>query len=216
MRHRASPRTGIAQIDGGWHGPPTLQGCDSISAVAPRRPRRWLVTDRTVATPPPRQPPALREEGSSLAARARRTLEDMASYGLPARRRRSNVSRAAHGLHHHVHHHRSVTHRASTTVGYGGRPHHTVKRTVHASVAHHHGRKGHTTVHTVSHHHSVKHHAHPGSLPWGHSWGHGGDMGALGHSGGHRRAVGARRGSGSGFGRMPAMAMPAMPSGFGF
>jgi hypothetical protein len=110
------------------------------------------------------------------------------------------------GLHHTSHHH-SVTHRASTTVGHGGRPHHTVKHTAHASIAHHKGKKGHTTVHTVSHHRVHKTHAHPGSLPWG---GGGSDMGALGHSGGHRRrAVGSRRSSA----RMPA-AM-ALPVGFG-
>jgi hypothetical protein len=140
------------------------------------------------------------------------------SYGLPARRRRSTVSRAAHGTHHHVHHHRSVTHRASVHVGHNGRPVHTVKHTVHASVAHHHSCKAHTTVHTVSHHRSVKHHrGHSGSpraaLPWGHS-----DMGVTGgygHSGGRRRAVGARSGYGSGSGRMPALPV-GFDSGFGF
>jgi hypothetical protein len=93
-----------------------------------------------------------------------------------------------------------------------------VKHTAHASVAHHHSRKGHTVVHTVSHHRSVKHHhGHPNGLPWGHSGGHGSALGH-GHSGGgggRRRAVGSRRrGHASSGSRMPAMAM-SMPSGFG-
>jgi hypothetical protein len=176
-----------------------------------------LVTDRTAcnaAAATTARPPGDRRKVSPGLASPRPTLEDMANgYGSPVRRRSSAVRRAAHGGHH-TSHHRSVTHRASVHVGHNGVPHHTVKHTAHASIAHHHGRKGHTTVHTISHHRSVKHHAHPGSssgLPWGHS----GDMGITlghGHSGGRRRAVGARRRRSSG--RMPAMAM-SMPSGFG-
>ncbi len=53
-----------------------------------------------------------------------------------------------------------------------------IKHTVHASVAHHHGRKGHTMVHTVGHHRVIKHHRRGGT-------------GELGH--GRRRATGYTR-----------------------